>query len=99
MVANANLKMVESDILKNGTERMKSESMIRDADNISDVMGEYLLVWEYVYNMLIYAMFEKVCLIIHIRRYHVCIKYTHIDTHTFVALILHFFRPHQLVDI
>ena len=60
MVANANLKTVESDILKNGTERIKSESMIRDADDISDVMGQYLLVWEYVYNMLIYAMFEKV---------------------------------------
>lgn len=44
-----------------------------------------------MYNMLIYAMFEKVCNI-HIRRYHVCIKYTHIDTHTFVALILHFFQ-------
>lgn len=67
MVANANLKMVESDILKNGAERMKSESMIRDTDNISDVMGEYLLVWEDVYNMLIYAMFEKVCLTIYIR--------------------------------
>ena len=48
MVANANLKMVESDILKNDAERMKSESMIRDAD-ISDVMGEYLLVWKDVY--------------------------------------------------
>ena len=32
--------------------------MIRDADDISDVMGQYLLVWEYVYNMLIYAMFQ-----------------------------------------
>ena len=66
MVANANLKMVESDILKNDAERMKSESMIRDAD-ISDVMGEYLLVREDVYNMLIYAMFENICLTIHIR--------------------------------
>ena len=40
--------------------------MIRDAD-ISDVMGEYLLVREDVYNMLIYAMFENICLTIHIR--------------------------------
>lgn len=39
--------------------------MIRDAD-ISDVMGEYLLVREDVY-MLIYAMFENICLTIHIR--------------------------------
>lgn len=50
MLANANLKMVEWAIPKIDTERGGNEGIIRSANDTSDILGEYLLMWEDIYD-------------------------------------------------
>ena len=62
-----------------------NEGIIGGADDTSDVIGEYLLIWEDAYNILI-CYIKKADYLIYLRWLHICIKYTYIHIHTYTHI-------------